>query len=117
MGFLDIEGKTFVVFGMANRKSVACAIAKTLKEEGAEIIHVVRSEQRVEAARKLFPDSKVFICDVENEENIIKVRDEIAAEIGHAPVCPREHPPARKSGPENWPASSIPSPLPIILKG
>ena len=82
MGFLNIEGKTFVVFGMANRKSVACAIAKTLKEEGAEIIHVVRSEQRVEAARKLFPDSKVFICDVENEENIVRVRDEIAAEIG-----------------------------------
>ena len=82
MGFLNIEGKTFVVFGMANRKSVACAIAKTLKEEGAEIIHVVRSEQRVEAARKLFPDSKVFICDVENEENIVRVRDEIASEIG-----------------------------------
>ena len=81
MGFLGFEGKAFVVFGLANRKSVACAIAKTLHEEGAEIIHVVRSEQRVEAASKLFPDSKVFICDVEDEKNIIRVRDEIAAEL------------------------------------
>jgi len=81
MGFLGVEGKTFVVFGLANRKSVACAIARTLQEEGAEIIHVVRSEQRVEAARKLFPDSKVFICDVEDENNIIRVRDEISAEL------------------------------------
>ena len=81
MGFLGIEEKIFVVFGMANKKSVACAIAKTLREEGAQIIHVVRSEQRVDAARKLFPDSKVFICDVEDEKNIIQVRDQITAEL------------------------------------
>ncbi|MEN8142065.1 MAG: SDR family oxidoreductase [Thermodesulfobacteriota bacterium] len=81
MGFLAVEGKTYVVFGMANRKSVACAIARTLQEEGAEIIHVVRSEQRVEAAQKLFPEAKVFICDVEDENNIVRVRDEISAEL------------------------------------
>jgi len=77
MGFLRLEGKTFVLFGLANRKSVACAIGKVLVEEGAEVIHVVRSEERVAAADKLFPDSRVFICDVEQEENIIKVSKEI----------------------------------------
>lgn len=81
MGFLDVEGKKYVVFGLANRKSVACAVAKTLQEEGAEVIHVVRSEQRVEAVQKLFPDSKVFICDVEDEKNIVRVRDEISAAL------------------------------------
>lgn len=81
MSFLEIENKKIVVFGLANKKSVACAIARVLAEEGAEIIHVVRSEQRAETARKLFPGSQVFICDVEDEANIIRVRDEIAAKV------------------------------------
>jgi enoyl-[acyl-carrier protein] reductase I len=79
MSFLGLENKKIVVFGLANKKSVACAIARVLVEAGAEIIHVVRSEQRAETARKLFPKSQVFICDVEDEANIIRVRDEIAA--------------------------------------
>lgn len=76
-----MENKRIVIFGLANKKSVACAVAKVLEQQGAEIIHVVRSEQRAETARKLFPQSQVFICDVEEEENIIRVRDEIAAEV------------------------------------
>lgn len=78
MSFLDVRGKRFIVFGLANKKSVACAIARTLVAEGAEVIHVVRSEERRTTARKLFPESKVFLCDVEEEANIIRVRDEIA---------------------------------------
>jgi enoyl-[acyl-carrier protein] reductase I len=81
MGFLKIEGKTFVLFGLANRKSVAAVIGKVLVEEGAEVIMVVRSEQRVGAARKLFPDSRVYICDVEDEENIVRVSREIKADL------------------------------------
>ncbi len=81
MGFLNINKKRFVVFGMANKKSVACAIAKTLIAEGAEVIHVVRSQERQKTVQKLFPGSPVFLCDVEEEENIIRVRDEIAKEI------------------------------------
>jgi len=81
MSFLELANKTIVVFGLANKKSVACAVAKVLSAEGAEIIHVVRSEQRAETARRLFPDSLVFVCDVEEQENIIRVRDDIAAAI------------------------------------
>ncbi len=81
MSFLGLENKKIVVFGLANKKSVACAIARVLEEEGAEVIHVVRSEQRAETARKLFPGSRVFTCDVAEETNIIRVRDEIAAKI------------------------------------
>lgn len=81
MSFLNIEKKKFVIFGLANKKSVACVIGKTLVAEGAEVIHVVRSEERKKNALKLFPDSQVFICDVEDEKNIIKVRDEISEVI------------------------------------
>jgi len=80
--FLQLAGKTIVVFGLANKKSVACAIGRVLAEAGAQVIHVVRSEQRAETAGKLFPDSPVFCCDVEEEANIVRVRDEIAGQIG-----------------------------------
>lgn len=82
MSFLQIENKCFVVFGFANKKSVAAAVAKVLVEEGARVIHVVRSEERAEMARKLFPDSPVFLCDVEDEANIIRVREEIGRAVG-----------------------------------
>jgi enoyl-[acyl-carrier protein] reductase I len=79
--FLGLAGKTVVVFGLANKKSVACAIGRVLVEAGAHVVHVVRSEQRAETARKLFPASLVFCCDVEDESNIIAVRDAIAEQV------------------------------------
>ncbi|MCF6289601.1 MAG: SDR family oxidoreductase [Desulfobacterales bacterium] len=81
MNFLDLDNKKFVIFGLANRKSVACAIGQVLTAAKAEVIHVVRSEERQRTARKLFPESKVFICDVEDEENIIRVSQEIGRAI------------------------------------
>jgi len=90
MDFLALDGKKIVVFGLANKKSVASAIAKILVEAGAEIIHVVRSEERAQAARKLFPASPVFICDVEEEANIVRVRDEIREQVG-APIAGLVH--------------------------
>lgn len=81
MDFLGLAGKTIVVFGLANKKSVACAIARVLVAAGARVIHVVRSEQRAETASKLFPESPVFCCDVEEEANIIRTRDTIAAQL------------------------------------
>jgi enoyl-[acyl-carrier protein] reductase I len=82
MSFLGLSGKKIVVFGLANKKSVACAITRLLVEEGAEVIQVVRSEQRAETAAKLFPGIPVHVCDVEDEANIVRVRDEIAAAGG-----------------------------------
>jgi enoyl-[acyl-carrier protein] reductase I len=81
MDFLDITGKYFVVFGLANKKSIAAAIAATLISQGATVLLVVRSEQRRSTARKLFPDSPVFICDVEDEQQIERVSQEIADEL------------------------------------
>ena len=81
MDFLQLAEKKIVIFGLANRKSVACSIAKVLQEAGAEIIHVVRSPARKETAEKLFPGSGVFVCDVEDEDNIVRVAKEIAASV------------------------------------
>lgn len=90
MDFLQLAGKKIVIFGLANKKSVACAIGRVLVEAGAEVIHVVRSEERVKTARRLFPDSPVFVCDVEEEKNIRRVRDRIA-KLGGAPLAGLVH--------------------------
>lgn len=77
MNFLELEDKTIVVFGVANRKSVAWSIAKTLTEVGANVVYVVRSEERKTSVAKLAGDAPIFVCDVEFEEQIARVRDEI----------------------------------------
>ena len=49
MSFLNLESKRFLVMGVANRKSVAWAITKSLEEAGAEGIHRVRSAARLKS--------------------------------------------------------------------
>jgi enoyl-[acyl-carrier protein] reductase I len=68
--FLQLAGKTILVFGVANRKSVAFAITRTLEECGATIIHVVRSAEIRESIRKLVGESQVLTCDVEREDDL-----------------------------------------------
>ncbi|PQO30288.1 SDR family NAD(P)-dependent oxidoreductase [Bremerella cremea] len=77
--FLKLAGKNIVVTGVANRKSVAWHIAKTLEEAGATVIYIVRSEARKESTAKLLADRQVLVCDVERQEEIDRVRDELNA--------------------------------------
>lgn len=91
MDFLGVAEKVFVVFGLANKKSIAYAVAKNLTEAGAEVIHVVRSEERRTTARKYFPDAAVFLCDVEDEANIIAARNEVAAYLGERKLAGLVH--------------------------
>jgi enoyl-[acyl-carrier protein] reductase I len=43
MDFWQLEGKSFLVFGVANRKSVAYHIGRQLVEVGSRPVYVVRS--------------------------------------------------------------------------
>ena len=70
MSFLDLGGKTVVVLGVANRRSVAYKIAQTLLEEGARVVCGVRSAERRESVCKLLPQCEVHVCDVENDDQI-----------------------------------------------
>lgn len=78
MGFLNIEGKKFVVFGVANKKSVAYSVGQVLSEEKADVIYVVRSEERKKSVSRLLPDSDIYVCDVEREHEIKKVAEDIS---------------------------------------
>jgi len=70
MSFLNLKNKNILVMGVANKKSVAWHIAKTLEEEGANVIYSVRSNDRRKSLDKLLAGKSVFICDVEKPEDI-----------------------------------------------
>ena len=76
--FLELTDKTIVVFGVANRKSVAYHIGRVLSDAGARLVYVVRTPERREQVAKLVGDAPIYVCDVEHEEQITRVRDEIA---------------------------------------
>jgi enoyl-[acyl-carrier protein] reductase I len=66
--FLGLSGTTLLVFGVANKKSVAYHDGKTLEEAGAKVVYVVRSEERRQSVAKILPAAEVHICDVEFED-------------------------------------------------
>ena len=82
MDYLALSGKSFLVFGVANKKSVAWHVGKSLAECGAKVTYVVRSPERKESVAKLLAGSDVLVCDVEHEEQIARLRDELAAKGG-----------------------------------
>src|SRR5688500_8894193 len=82
MDFLGLSGKSLLVFGVANKKSVAWHVAQTREEAGANVVDVVRSEQRRESLTKLLAGREVLVCDVEFEDQIARLRDELTAK-GH----------------------------------
>lgn len=78
MDFLNIEGKTFLVFGVANKKSVAFFVSQILSEAGANVIHSVQSAAHKESISKLFPDADIYICDVEQDHEITKLAEDVS---------------------------------------
>ena len=76
--FLGLRGKTFLVMGVANKKSVAFHIARTIEQAGADVIYSVRSESRKESLSKLLKDRQVLVCDVEHQDEIVALANRLA---------------------------------------
>jgi enoyl-[acyl-carrier protein] reductase I len=80
--FLQLAGKTVLVFGVANRKSVAWFVAKSLEAQGATVLYSVRSETRRKSLETLLAGKSVFLCDVEQPGAVERLADEVAR-AGH----------------------------------
>jgi enoyl-[acyl-carrier protein] reductase I len=80
--FLGLAGKTLLVFGVANKKSVAWHVGKTLEDAGAKVVYVVRSDERRQSVAKLLADAEIHVCDVEFEDQIARLGDELGR-AGH----------------------------------
>jgi len=76
--FLQLAGKRILVFGVANKKSVAWHVGHVLVQAGAEVVYVVRSAERREQVLPLVGGAAVFVCDVEFEDQIEQLAGELA---------------------------------------
>lgn len=56
--------------GVANKKSIAWHIAKTLEAEGAQVLYTVRSQARKDSLSGLLEGRGVCVCDVEKGTEI-----------------------------------------------
>jgi enoyl-[acyl-carrier protein] reductase I len=75
--FLQLAGRRVLVFGVANRKSVAFHTAAALRDAGAEVVYVVRTPERKAQVAKLLGEAPVYVCDVERQAEI----DALAAQL------------------------------------
>jgi enoyl-[acyl-carrier protein] reductase I len=75
------EGKRGLVLGVANRRSIAWAIAKRLAEEGAELAFTFQGERIEKSVRELAESvgsPLVTSCDVRADEDVDRVFGEVA---------------------------------------
>ncbi|MDR3109085.1 MAG: SDR family oxidoreductase [Planctomycetaceae bacterium] len=82
MSFLKLTGKRILIFGVANKKSVAYCVATMLLGEEAECVFVVRDAATREKVAALFPQSDVFTCNVESQDEIDSLRREVGLKYG-----------------------------------
>ena len=79
MDYLQLADKSILIFGLANRKSVAWHIGRVLSEVGAKCVYVVQNDDVRRNVSKLLADEPVYVCDVEHEDQIARLRDELVA--------------------------------------
>ena len=81
-----LEGKTGVVFGVANKRSIAWAIAQAWASEGAKLAFTYQGERVKENVEDLAgtfgADTLILPCDVTKDEDIARVFAEVGARFG-----------------------------------
>jgi enoyl-[acyl-carrier protein] reductase I len=84
---LSLSNKSFVVMGVANKRSIAWGIARSLHEAGARLIFTYAGERLESSVRELAEsldqsEAIVLPCDVTNDEDIAKCFAEIKNQVG-----------------------------------
>lgn len=73
---IDLRGKVAVVFGLANKRSIAYAVAQKLAEAGATLVLSYQSERLQKESEQLLADlgqaetGRAFQCDVSRDDEI-----------------------------------------------
>ena len=87
---IDLKGKVAVVFGLANKRSIAWAICQKLSEAGATLAICYQNERLQREAASLAADLplidgkpvQTFQCDVANDADIDNVFEQLKAAYG-----------------------------------
>src|SRR5271167_1851888 len=77
--------KTAVIFGLANKRSIAWAIAQKLSEAGWQLAITYQNERMAQEAKDLvteLPGAEGFMCDVSFDEQIAKLFQELKSKYG-----------------------------------
>ena len=80
-----LEGKTGIVFGVANKRSIAWAIAQALSREGMRLAFTYQGERLKESVQALtttLPGSLLLPCDVTSDAEIDTVFRECGEQFG-----------------------------------
>ena len=81
----DLQGRTGVVFGVANHRSIAWAIAQALHDAGANLAIVYQNERLKDRVEKLvegWDNATLLECDVTDDANIQNVFTELGKRFG-----------------------------------
>jgi enoyl-[acyl-carrier protein] reductase I len=79
------EGKQALVLGVANKRSIAWAIARRLAEEGAQLAFTYQGERIEKSVRELADSVSsplVTECDVRSDEDVARVFSEVSDAFG-----------------------------------
>lgn len=82
---IDLSGKSGVVFGVANERSIAWAIANTLAKAGARLALTYQGERLKERAVRLadsLDGALVLECDATNDDQITAVFQRVGETFG-----------------------------------
>lgn len=83
-----LTGKTIVIMGIANKRSIGWGVAQSVAKHGAKLVLTHRSERAGEQIRKLLadslPDTEALIvqCDVIEEGSVERAFAYIAEQVG-----------------------------------
>ena len=81
-----LEGKTGIVFGVANKRSIAWAIAQAWAREGARLAFTYQGERLKENVAELAgtfgPDTLILPCDVTKDDDIASVFKAVGEKFG-----------------------------------
>jgi enoyl-[acyl-carrier protein] reductase I len=81
----SLEGRTAVVFGVANKRSIAWSIAQGLHNAGAKLAVTYQNERLEQEAKDLIlslPGAEAFMCDVSNDAEIVRLFGQLKARYG-----------------------------------
>ncbi|WP_078595318.1 enoyl-ACP reductase FabI [Evansella clarkii] len=84
---IDLSNRTYVIMGVANKRSIAWAIAESLSKAGARLIFTYQGERLEKNVRQLAEtlereDYLIIPCDVTSDEEIDKAFTEIKEKAG-----------------------------------
>ncbi len=81
----SLEGRTVVVFGVANKRSIAWAIAQQMQLAGAQLAITYQNERLKQEADELIaalPNSQAFQCDVSRDDEIAQLFEKLKERYG-----------------------------------